>query len=609
MSAPGSDIRKITVMDDRILQTRQSYAVEKGGTAVTNQPVRANSESQSQIQFQLQVPSEQVFVDRGASWTGTYYLGFSVTTVGAATGVPVVQWGRDFALAPFPLHQAVQTANPVINSTSVPVNTDDVRDVLLRLTDYKGVRMQRTCPTKLSSYASATEEALSINNANAGFNDSADRSEVPNGAYGLVCFVDPNNGAALPDGGSGSYTFNGITVQFVDGIPQIDVASKTYPIAVRFTSTEKLLASPFVFNDSHQWDTGLFGIQNIQLTLNLKSPGRCLRFADVDGTRTFTAPTFLTGAPGNGPVQGNFLNVNIISPSLEIPLPPKSCVPYMNYPRYLLNVSTPVAANDPTQLTPAATTIKSQTITLNRVPDLLIVAVKLQSYGPTDQDYYLPVNAVRINFDNIAGLMSTATREQLFQISQHNGVEQSYEEWTGLARHSTLGYFATTGGLLVLKPGTDFALSTGLAPGVTGNFTLQLDVDVYNWTGVSQNAQLVIITPESGYFESVRGSSRVVTGLLSAQDVLSSEDSDVITRMEAKRAIGGMVMGGGILDSLPTMISRAKGMFDKLKPAISAVKDVAKSIDHPSAKKAASLMESVGLGGGASRRGLAARLM
>jgi hypothetical protein len=592
MAAPGSDIRKITVMDDRIVQQRQSYAVEKGGTAVTNQPVLANAQSASQISFQFQVPSEQVFVSRGVNFSSTYTLTFNCTPPAAVDAL--IRPGIDFALAPFPLQQAVQTTNPVINSTSVPVNTGDVKDLLLRLTDYKQVRLQRTCPTKLSSFVSYNTEANTLQNTLAGYENVPDRNELPGGAYPIT-FCNPNTGAALV--GTGDYSFGGVDVSFINTIPQITNGATAHPVCVQFTSTEKLLASPFVFQDEYQWDTGLFGIQNITLTLNLQSPARCLRFADVGATgRTCSAPVFTSGS-GNGGVNNSRLDFQVISPSLEIPLPPKSVVPIYNFPRYLTTYATSLAPG-------ATTTIVSQTITLNRIPDLLVMAVRPQTYLGTEADWFFGIQRCRINFDNVAGLLSTATQAQLYQSSVHNGLEMTFPEFQGQANFVSSGsssIVGTTGSILVLKPGIDFALSTSTTAGVLGNFTLQFELDILNQSGNTYNSgnpyQLILLTPESGYFESVRGSSRVLTGLLSPQDVLSSESADVITRMEAKRVIGGMAMGGGIMDTMASAISKAKSIYDKAKPVISAVKEVAKAIPHEKAKKASDVLGALGFGG------------
>ena len=590
MAAPGSDIRKVTAMDDRIVQSRQSFLVELGGTAVTNQPVSANAQSSSQISFQFQVPSEQVFVGRGVNLTSTYTLTFNCTPPAGAGAL--IRPGIDFAQAPFPLHQAVQTANPVINSTSLPVNTNDVKDFLLRMTDYKGVRLQRTCPTKLSSYVSYDDEANSLQNTLAGYENSPDRQETPNGAFPLV-FCNPNDGSALV--GGGNYTFGGVTVNFLAGVPQISVGAAPHPVCVQFTSTEKLLASPFVFQDECQWDTGLFGIQNITLTLNLQAPSRCLRFSS-SGSRVCTAPVFTSGS-ANGGVNNSRLDFEVISPSLSIPLPPKSVVPYYNYPRYLQTYSTTLAPG-------ASTTINSQTITLNRIPDYLVIAVRPQTYLPTEADWFFSINGIRLNFDNIAGLLSTQTQAQLYQASVHNGLEIGFREWAGSATQVTGGVSSTvgtTGSLLVLKPGVDFAISTGLAAGVTGNFTIQFSLDITNQSANTYNSgnqyQLILITPESGYFESVRGSSRVLTGILSPADVLSAESGDVITRMESRRMVGAAIMGGGVMDKLGDMLSKAKNIYDKAKPVISAVKDVAKAIPHDKSRAAADVLGKLGFGG------------
>jgi hypothetical protein len=107
-------------------------------------------------------------------------------------------------------------------------------------------------------------------------------------------------------------------------------AGTAIPVYVQFTSTEKLVLSPFVFADTHEWDTGLFGINNIQLIMNLlSSPARLIRNTATNGT-TITAVGYNAGAAGfTAPpsYQNSVVNVQFLTPSLDIPLPPKSVVP------------------------------------------------------------------------------------------------------------------------------------------------------------------------------------------------------------------------------------------------------------------------------------------
>jgi hypothetical protein len=149
----SSEIQKVSVVDSRILQPKPKFAVEKGPLSLTNVPYRSITATTSQCTFNIIVPSESVFVDRAVDWSATIYGSVDVTLAGTAvTGAPIVIYGEDCALAPFPLHQLCSTMSATINDTTTVVNTSDVLSQLLRLADYKKHRKQRTCPTMLDRY-------------------------------------------------------------------------------------------------------------------------------------------------------------------------------------------------------------------------------------------------------------------------------------------------------------------------------------------------------------------------------------------------------------------------------------------------------------------------
>jgi len=221
----------------------------------------------------------------------------------------------------------------------------------------------------------------------------------------------------------------------------------------------------------------------------------------------------------------------------DIPLPPKSIVPYMEFPRYIASPGTAVPSS--TNYLSAPTQLLSQTITLPNIPDLLVIYVKPAAYSSVTQgDWSLPVTSISLNFDNFSGLLSTMTQEQLYQMSVRNGVDMDWSEWTGLgnvpfassllldgtgALPASGGQVGLVGGPLVLRPGRDFPLSAGQAPGLVGNFTLQYTLNVQNFTGSAQNAVNVYTVPiSSGFFETIKGSSRIIKGVLTEQDILSA---------------------------------------------------------------------------------------
>jgi hypothetical protein len=236
-------------------------------------------------------------------------------------------------------------------------------------------------------------------------------------------------------------------------------------------------------------------------------------------------------------------------------------VPYLEFPRYITQVANPLAAGDATQLI-------SQTITLPQIPDLLIIYVKAiadpaetavdRSRDPTLPQFgsaYLPVETsyngsrsiapLSVNFDNFSGLLSSHTSEQLYAMSVRNGLEMDWNTWSGRGRVASGAggrSVSTTGGFLVLKPGVDLTLQEGQAPSLVGNFTLQFNLRVRNTYAFSVRPQIFIITANSGFFESIRGSSRIIKGVLSEQDIIAAPLAPAGTLAGLARMVGGKML-------------------------------------------------------------------
>lgn len=609
----SADIEKLAVFDDRIVQTRPKYAVEKGALSLTNSPFNAIAQTQSQHTYNIYVPSENVYVDRAMDWSSTMFLRVDVQLGDTApggqfpVGQPLFQLGVDGSLAAFPLNACCATMTATINDTTVVINSQDVLTEVLRLTDYKQNRLQRTCPTMLDKYQRNEDALNATNDPISGYtNMSHDYHEQPNGSYANVVFTDPA-GNVLSGTSALAYTLpNGIVVGTIDGVPvSTDQAGATPPAAgvvngvysvfLKIRTTEKIVLSPFIFAEQYSSDTGLFGINNIQLVMNMRDPNRAIRLRDsVVGTSTklfyggtynnpaqFTPPISYNTFVSSGAFRDSVVNVQFLTPSLDIPLPPKSVVPYMEFPRYITQPQNTVLEAFGTQ--GDVQQLQSQTITLPQIPDLLIVYVRagadpatlatdktadpaLPQYGSgylpieCSVDGGRPVNPLSINFDNFSGLLSSHTSEQLYHMSVKNGLEMDWETWSGLARVPTGPggkRVSTVGGFLVLKPGIDITLQSGQAPSLVGNFTLQFNVRVRNTYPFKVTPQIYVITANSGFFESIRGSSRIIKGVLSEQDIIAAPLAPSGTREGLKRLIGGNVL------ALANRLGMVKGMSMK----------------------------------------------
>ena len=610
----SSDIVKEAVFDGRIIQSRPKYAVEKGALSVTNAPFSAISATASQHTYNIYVPSENVFVDRAIEWSSTCFLSLTATPANTTPGQVVATLGRDIALCAFPLNSLCATLTTTINDTTSVINSADVQREVLRLADYKQNRLRRTCPTMLDKYARYADAVGTNNNPNGGFDTQNTVDTTPNGAWGDIYFTD-QNGTVLSASQTPAYTYNGYAVN-TDAFSRPIVtasngANSSYPLFVKWRSTEKLILSPFVFADTREMDTGLFGINNIQLIMNLRAPTRALR---NPGVVNGSGCVISNVAFASTPFADSFVNTQFLTPSLEVALPPKSVVPYMEFPRYITqNQNSQVNNGQTVQLT-------SQTITLPQIPDLLLIYVKPTQAGgqidptlPQYADTYLPPvsgltltggsqgnsKPLSIQFDNFSGLLSSHTAEQLYDMSVRNGLEMDWEQWSGKTRTSANNgsLVGTTGGFLVLKPGRDITLQSGQAPSLVGNFTLQFNLSVYNPLPCPVIPQMFVVTVNSGFFESIRGSSRIIKGVLSEQDIISAPLAPVATHSDLMRLTGGK----GLLGSLGNILSRAKDVYHATKPAVSAMKGML-----PAGMRG--VAEAVGYGsGGASGGGSGGR--
>ena len=581
----SADIEKLAVFDSRIVQTRPKYAVEKGALSLTNSPFNAISQTQSQHTYNIYVPSENVYVDRALEWSSTVFLKIDVRlndTAGGQypVGQPLFQFGVDGSLSAFPLNALCATMTATINDTTTTINSQDVLTEVLRLTDYKANRLQRTCPTMLDKYQQNADALNATNDPISGYNNmSHDYHEQPNGSWYNVSYTRPDGSPVVA--GVPYPCPNGINVNInPDGIPVstdqgAGVVNGLYSVYIKFRSTEKLVLSPFVFADEHSDDTGLFGINNIQLVMNMRDPNRAIRLRDSFvgtteklyygggvGANTWTPPISYNTTASSGVFNDSVINVQFLTPSLDIPLPPKSVVPYMEFPRYITQPQNTVMASGTTAQ------LQSQTITLPQIPDLLIIYVKAiadpatvaqdRSLDPSLPQFgasYLPIETsvdgsrttapLSINFDNFSGLLSSQTSEQLYAMSVRNGLEMDWNTWAGFGRVPTGsggGRISTVGGFLVLKPSYDITLQSGQAPSLVGNFTLQFNVRVRNTFAFPVQPQIYVITANSGWFESVRGSSRILKGVLSEQDIISAPLAPAGTREGLRRMIGGKVL-------------------------------------------------------------------
>jgi hypothetical protein len=520
------DFTTSLIKDSRLMVSDKiNYGVVKGGETITHQRQAAVSDSTTSLVYNVQVPSLQTVIDRRVIFGADFILKIVGTP---ANGARLVELGSKDALAPFPLQQMMATMTTTLNSSSISTNIPDVLPALLKLHDGRSLaKYNSMCPTMPDNYFSyASTDVQGANNCplstytNAGY----DNSFQPNGAWAPISW------------GTDAAASNGTAPPVGDGT----TAQTWY---VKYHSDEPLLfLSPFTYATESNTQ-GMYGIQNMNFQF---------QFGNVQ--RVWRSGTAHSKVVSLQAVSTPYLDFVFINGHPSDLLPSKNVVPYIEYPRYISS------QNNKTIAAAASETLYSQSLSLNVVPDKLVVFVRSRDDTSTNvPDRFYPITNVSLNFNNSSGILSTAPQTSLFEISAENGLAVSYQEFRGYASGAPLtngvpAKVALCGSPLVLTLGKDIQLVQDyIAAGAIGNFNLQLQVQAYNQgAATASNLELVIICINSGILVIEQGVSSVYTGILTKEDVLkASEDPEAVGWSAHVR-----MTGAGLLDQIKTIAKK-----------------------------------------------------
>lgn len=591
----SSDFKTVLVKDDRLanLTDQITYGVVKGAQQVTVAEFPATSESPSSHVYNIVVPSLETIVDRRVNWTSTVTLKISTTAL--ADNTQAINYGLRDCLGPFPLHQLVQTMSATINNNTVSVNMRDILTPMLRMLDNRELaRYNNSTPVAYDTYMNYDDMKGANNNPFSGFNIVSDPFLHPRGSYALDA-VALNN------------TFANVLPVKANG--QNSVAY------VKFTINEPLMLSPFIFAHPESNNQGIYGIQNMSFNMNIGDCKRVWRHFDDGKTRI---DTIVVEKFENSKLTFNFLTTH---PSDQ--LSSRCVVPYYELPRYITSNLPAIPAwvgYDPAvnvgKPAPSTANISSSTISLNQIPDKLIIYVRKKDQSWTDSDSFLAITKININWNNNTGVCSSFNQLDLWRCSVEAGSNQSFDEFRGYAykpsgvAETTAGagsgdYIATCGSVLMLDVAHHLNLVEDYyAPGSIGSFNLQFTVTVENYGG-DLTPELVLITMNSGSFATERGTSSTYTALLTKEDVLAASAGEAVSRSDMKRMVGG-----GFLDSLKSAFKWLLPRASKIANTALNVYDITKGAPTARSEKARQIVGALGgaRSGGSMSGGLMGRL-
>lgn len=584
------------LVEDPVTQVNavQSYAVLQGGSKVSWKAYTSTSISQSSIQFSCPPPSGNIIVDRLQQVTLPVRLTFTGRLV-ASNGafVPnstLLNAGRDSPRR-FAFSSALDTLQVGINNDSVAINMSDI--------------IQALSLYNTSDRLEAREYSMTPSYRDQSFNysDLVGDERNPLGRYG--------NGSPDHPSPRGGFSFTVVSNPVVAPTTGNGTAATA---VVDMVITENLFLSPFFWGCECKDIQGFYNVNAMDFNLTFLTQAGFRMWSHADGAIATSGANTVTSVIDTISVQFNafsspafsynnsqpqmlfkYMTPNILTKQMLNPLLPIT-YPYFDVTRFPTSIGTIAYGSGVNQ-------VQSNNIQLNQIPRRMYIFARpsntvLQARADIT-DTFLVINNVSIQFANQSTLLSSATQAQLYMLNCKNHTEQSWQEFSGLpvqnsAFLGTTGTapFGTTGGPLCLEFGTDIQLDGDEAPGLSGQYQIQVQVGLSNmnsggqWDALDMTLYLVFIN-EGSLTITGTGSAQHQLGVLSKMDILEAQKRPGVNYRTLQE-----VNGGDFLDSLGNFASRVNDFFKNSK----LISTVSSLFPHPAAQIGSQVAKNLGYG-------------
>ena len=480
----------IKVIEPRVnvkSDVEKNHVVLQGGLRVNEQVHTADSwgsagSAPTQALFTINPPSTSTITDRYMKIRGYFEV-----TVDAD-----LQLGTNDSLRQFPISSITETLTVQINGESI---SDNLADKLHAMLCYGNTREDRvkswsTSPCMPDNYQQ--------------YNDwvTYGSAKNPLADYGENNGEDPRGGFPV--------TLDGVT-----------------PLRkFRVVVTEPVLLSPFLSGIGGQ-EEGFVNVNQLNINYRFKSDLSQFMSHSSAGNAITAVTVTMYAAPE--------ILTTFITPDLSQPIPQLQVLPYHKSQDYIKTGALLVDG--------ASTRLISDSIKLSQIPRKLYLFAR-HSRATSDQDTsdaFLRVDGLSILWNNQSGLFSSATEQDLYEISSKNGLNLSYPQWRKYR-----------GGVVCLEFGKDIGLLDSEAPGVMGQFTCQIQMDVTNVSGSNFTPEFYQIFMMEGSFSIAENLARASLGNLTQSEVLAVRDNDEIDYAHYEN-----LQGGGFFGKLKHFVSKA----------------------------------------------------
>lgn len=479
-------IKPVLIQDEVInVNDEPYYGVLDGGSRSTW--IREITDSYSANGFNLNAPPPNMntFIDRRVRLRIPVRIDFVGT---CPVDQKLLQSGFD-AFRAFPISSNIETLTITINNQKDSIDLGDMNLALLRYNSDQELRngMNTTSPSMMDQAQQYSQLTSSVANPLSSYIDATYSSSVPRGAFPYTDFS--NNTSVDAQGDTTGY--------------------------IEAVLVEDVYLSPLVFGTNHP-QRGLIGVQTFQINVVWKN----------DLSRFWS--------------HSNDSGVVLTSVSVTFPDRPAGLFRFVTPPLYQ---SIPDYANySYTQIQKYTTTLadyddgvsrreSSRSIRLNSIPQKVYIFCRKRNANLTytDSDAFFSIENISIQWANYSGLLSNASKQDLYKICVENGLTDSWNSWCGENLYNFSGSdeerINGIGSVLCLKFGKDICLQDDESAGLLGIYDFRYEVDLTNRSGETlSNPELYTIIVSEGVYTIYNNSSYAQIGVLSRDDILDVKE-------------------------------------------------------------------------------------
>jgi len=514
------------------------YVVEQGAQNVSYNPLTSSSHSNQSTTFNLNNISQYVARDSRLNISLTATISLVLVN---STGASINAVNSDnFGARQFSLNRAVSSIQHKINSASYTLQTGSILDALgrLNMVSQHANFYDNTQPDCVDDFANATGSILS-----------------PLQSYTST--------------GTGNGMFKPRTLNYsVVGSNSVP-ANSTATITIQYNIYEPII-SPFN-NIGDENSEALYGINGELIQL--------FYYANLfDCMFNYVAPTGLTVSASTSVSLGNSATLQAIYltayPETQKEIPHTSLYHYNDYQQF----QNDIGSFAPGQVKSG---LSSQVTTFTNIPQKILVYARVSDGSKTASmpDNYCVFNNITITFDNGQPMLSGASQNQLWEISNRNGLTMERANWLGKVLNpslvaSGLPAIHGCGSVLVIDPAIDLGLRADNTNGSSGRFVMQV-INAVMQNNTSQNfpsTTLFVVGIASAILE--RNGTEYRNYILSLPDDVFEKAKEIapvsLALYNKEKFTNLFLSGGGIGDWFKKALNFGK---NAVKKVVSLAKD------------------------------------